>query len=164
MRTTCYFLLAILCLCLPAGCSSSDGNGNGNGDPVEENSPYYQQVAGDWHLTAWNGEPPTEFDAYVTFNADRSFVIYQKIDKPTWETYSGSYRFDDQIISGIYADGTAWGASYTISLDALGNTLRLISQTSTQEVCIYTRATIPSDIKNGAASVKASRAGGFRLF
>lgn len=162
MKKTLYFLLAAFGLCLAAGCSSSDG---GNDDPGGEvDSPYYQQIAGDWQLTAWTGEKPDDFDAYVTFGADRSFVVYQKIERPTWDRYTGSFRFDNKTLSGVYANGTPWGASYEIEFDASGKSFRLVSNTAIQEVSTYTRATIPADVKSTAAPRKASRADGFLLF
>ncbi|WP_418983960.1 hypothetical protein [Alistipes sp.] len=162
MKKTYYLLLAAFTLFLLAGCSSSDDGGN-DGPGENTDSPYYQLIAGDWHLSAWSGEAPADFDIYVTFNADRSYMIYQKFEKPIWERYAGSYRFDNRTVSGVYSDGSAWGASYEIDIDASGNSFRMVSNTSVQEVMTFTRAAIPGDVKN-AAQRKTSRAGGFRLF
>lgn len=51
-----------------------------------------------------------------------------------------------------------------MEFDASGKTMRLVSNTPVQEVSIYTRTTIPAEVKNGAVPAKTSRAGGFLLF
>ena len=158
MRKIIYSVFTALGLCLLAGCSSSS-----NDNSSDEDSPYYTQITGDWRLSVWNGETPADFDVYVTFNADRSFMIYQKVDKPTWEKLAGSYRFDDQTISGIYGDGTPWGSSYQVKLDLTNKTLTMTSNVG-GEVNVYVRATIPSTIKGAAASVQSTRSAKFLLF
>ena len=80
MRKTIYIVLAALGLCLFAGCGSSD---------KEKVSPLVKQLAGEWQLKTWNGEAPRDFDAYVSFGADRSFEIYQRIEQERYQNKSG---------------------------------------------------------------------------
>lgn len=155
MKKTLYFAFTILCLCLFAGCSDDDDNGS---------TPYYSRIEGEWHLSVWNGAAPADFDAYVAFNTDRSFVIYQKVEKSTWETYTGSYLLDDVTLSGVYSDGTSWGSSYKTAFDEKKKTLTLTSMTETPEVSVYASEAIPASVKDGAKAAKSSRAAGFRLF
>ena len=125
MRKTIYIVLAALGLCLFAGCGSSD---------KEKVSPLVKQLAGEWQLKTWNGEAPRDFDAYVSFGADRSFEIYQP-----------------------------FGSTYDITFDESGNTLTLTSATGVAETGVYVRAAIPDGVKNGAAVMKSSRTVPIRL-
>lgn len=153
MKKTLYSLFAILGLCLLAGCSDDDNTPNVGSD-----------IVGEWALTSWTGDAPADLAAYVVFNADASFVIYQKFEDVRFQLYTGSFRLDGQTLSGQYADGTPWGASYQVEFDASGKTMKMVSNSPVQEVSIYTRTTIPADIKTGAVPAKASRAAGFLLF
>lgn len=153
MKKTLYSLFAILGLCLLAGCSDDD------------NTPHVgNDIVGEWALTSWTGDVPADFAAYAVFNADATFVIYQRVESPRFQVYTGSFRLDGQTLSGEYADGTPWGASYQVEFDLAGKTMRMVSNSPVQEVSIYTRATVPDEIKSGAAPAKASRAAGFLLF
>lgn len=154
MKKTLYFAFTILCLCLFAGCSDDDDNGT---------TPDYARIAGEWHLSVWSGEAPG-FDAYVAFAADRSFVIYQKIEKSTWESYSGSYQLDGETLSGIYSSGKPWGSSYKAVFDEKNKTLTLTSLNEIPEVSVYVSEAIPASVKNAAKPVRSSQSSGFLLF
>ena len=138
MRKTLYTLFAVLGLCLFAGCS----------DDNENNSPLAKQLAGEWHLASWNGAAPVDFDAYISFISGGSFEIYQQIDQPGYQKYSGSYKLDDATLSGKYSD----------------NTLTMVSDPSVGEVSVYTRKAIPESIKSDAKVVKSSRSASRLLF
>gem|GEM_PF-621723 len=92
MRKTIYIVLAALGLCLFAGCGSSD---------KEKVSPLVKQLAGEWQLKTWNGEAPRDFDAYVSFGADRSFEIYQRIEQVGYQKYSGKYEIRNGMLGGV---------------------------------------------------------------
>ena len=94
MRKTIYIVLAALGLCLFAGCGSSD---------KEKVSPLVKQLAGEWQLKTWNGEAPRDFDAYVSFGADRSFEIYQRIEQVGYQKYSGKYEIRNGMLGGVYS-------------------------------------------------------------
>ena len=148
MRKTIYIVLAALGLCLFAGCGSSD---------KEKVSPLVKQLAGEWQLKTWNGEAPRDFDAYVSFGADRSFEIYQRIEQVGYQKYSGKYEIRNGMRGGVYSDGKPFGSTYDIAFDESGNTLTLTSATNVTEVSVYERSTIPNSVKEGAAVMKSTR-------
>ena len=154
MRKTIYIVLAALGLCLFAGCGSSD---------KEKVSPLVKQLAGEWQLKTWNGEAPRDFDAYVSFGADRSFEIYQRIEQVGYQKYSGKYEIRNGMLGGVYSDGKPFGSTYDITFDESGNPLTLTSATGVAETGVYVRAAIPDGVKNGAAVMKSSRTVPFRL-
>ena len=117
-----------------AGCGSSD-----DAAPVI-------LFTGEWHLVQWNETTPTDFDAYVVFNEDRTFVIYQQIEWIDYQIFTGRWTYDGQLLSGIYDDETPWGSDYEVALDETNDMLTLTSQTSVVEVGIYRRTTVPDDI------------------
>ena len=148
MRKTIYIVLAALGLCLFAGCGSSD---------KEKVSPLVKQLAGEWQLKTWNGDAPRDFDAYVSFGADRSFEIYQRIEQVGYQKYSGKYEIRNGMLGGVYSDGKPFGSTYDIAFDESGNTLTLTSATNVTEVSVYERSTIPNSVKEGAAVMKSTR-------
>ena len=154
MRKTIYIVLAALGLCLFAGCGSSD---------KEKVSPLVKQLAGEWQLKTWNGEAQRDFDAYVSFGADRSFEIYQRIEQVGYQKYSGKYEIRNGMLGGVYSDGKPFGSTYDITFDESGNTLTLTSATGVAETGVYVRAAIPDGVKNGAAVMKSSRTVPIRL-
>lgn len=153
MKNTLYSLFAILGLCLFAGCSDDDNT-----------PPVGNDIVGEWTLTSWTGDAPADFAAYVEFNADATFILYQQVESSLIQVYAGSFRLDGKTLSGEYADGTPWGASYEVEFDVTGKTMRWVSNTPVQEISVYTRTEIPADMKTGAVPAKASRAEGFLLF
>lgn len=155
MKKIIYIVLAALGLSLFASCG---GSSSGDDTPA-----VYEQLAGDWHLTTWNGETPQDFDAYVSFGADRSFAIYQKIESVNYQKFTGSYRVVGDVLSGVYSDNVAWGSQYAISLDAAASKLTMTSKTAVEEVSVYTRATIPDLVKNAAKSTSSTRTDAKRL-
>lgn len=158
MKKSIYIVLtAVLCLSFLASC---DDSGKENEDPT---SPLMGKLAGEWQLTSWNGEAPEGFSAYLAFNADRSFGIYQRIETPDYRKYSGSYQLQDNALSGVYSDNNPWGSSYTIEFDQSGNTLKMTSSTSAVETSVYTRTTIPPSVKADATVMRSTRSESFLL-
>ncbi len=145
-------LVAAFAVLLFAGCGSS-----GDETPAI-------RFTGEWHLTQWNGTTPKEFDAYVVFNEDHTFAIYQQIEQIGYQLFSGRWAYDGKLLSGIYDDETPWGSAYEVALDETEAVLTLTSQTSIGEVSVYRRATVPEAIKGSALPSTASRTGNVRLF
>ncbi len=143
-------LVAAFVVLLFAGCGSGD------------ETPAIRFI-GEWHLTQWNGTAPEEFDAYVVFNEDRTFVIYQQIERIGYQSFSGRWAYDGKLLSGIYDDETPWGSNYDVALDETDDVLTLTSQTSIGEVSVYRRATVPEAIKGSALPSTAGRAENIRL-
>ncbi|MBR5865494.1 MAG: hypothetical protein IKY89_04410, partial [Alistipes sp.] len=51
-------------------------------------------------------------------------------------------------LSGLYADGTEWGSTYTISFS--GDTMTLTANNESAEAIVYTMTTIPEEVKEEA--------------
>jgi hypothetical protein len=58
-----------------------------------------------------------------------------------WETYYSTVGFENGIISGIYTDGVAWGASYNVTMSE--NAMTWTDTTDSTDVSVYTRCTLP---------------------
>lgn len=148
MKKTLQLLIALMTLLPLTQCSKSDDGGD---------SPLAQQLVGEWHLERWNAQTPTDFDAYIRFQADKTFTIYQRIETVTYEKYSGRYTLQGTTLSGVYDDKTPWGSTYEISFNEQADILTMNSESSAGEVSVYSRTTIPEEIATGATAVAASR-------
>jgi hypothetical protein len=137
---------AIFCVALLSlvGCENPNGPTPGGGDSSD--------IAGEWHIVDWNGEAPV-FDVYVEFKGG-SFNIYQQVYSLYYEHYEGTYNVSDDIITGTYADGSNWACGYKFSV--ADGKLTLMSQEDTSIVSIYEKCTIPQEIKDEAATTRAS--------
>lgn len=125
------------------GCSKSNS---------EENA-LLQQLTGEWHLESWNAETPEAFDAYVVFAADRTFELYQRIEKVSYQRYTGQYALSGTTLSGRYDDDQPWGSDYEISFDEQAQVLTLISGAQAGEISVYVRGAVPDEVRNGAETV-----------
>ena len=148
MRKTIYIVLAALGLCLFAGCGSSD---------KEKVSPTAKQLVGEWQLKTWTGETPQDFDIYLSFGADNTFEIYQRLAEVKYQKFTGSYQVQNDVLSGKYSGGKNFGSTYDISFNESGSTLTLTSATNVTEVSVYERSTILNSVKEGAAVMKSTR-------
>ena len=157
MRKTIYIVLAALGLCLFAGCGSSD---------KEKVSPTAKLLVGEWQLyrvisrcqlKTWTGETPQDFDIYLSFDADNTFEIYQRLAEVKYQKFTGSYQVQNDVLSGKYSGGKNFGSTYDISFNESGSTLTLTSATNVTEVSVYERSTIPNSVKEGAAVMKSTR-------
>lgn len=154
MKKTFQLLIAFMSLLTLTQCCKSD-------DWI--NSPLAQQLIGEWHLERWNAEAPAEFDAYIRFQADKTFTIYQRIEKVTYEKYSGHYMLRGTTLTGTYDDNTPFGSSYEVSFNEQGDILTTISASSAGEVSVYSRTPIPEEVTSGATAASASRTTPIRL-
>ncbi len=150
MKKILYMLLVLLGMGLCPACGGSDSEGG------EDDSPLLAQLAGDWHLATWNAEAPEDFDAYVSFGADRTFTIYQRIESVRYVTFTGTFRLDGTSLTGVYSDGQVWGGTYEVSFDAAGNTMTLVSDSSLGEVHVYVRSSIPASVKSVGTAVRTA--------
>ena len=148
MRKTIYIVLVALGLCLFAGCGSSD---------KEKVSPTAKLLVGEWQLKTWTGETPQDFDIYLSFDADNTFEIYQRLAEVKYQKFTGSYQVQNDVLSGKYSGGKNFGSTYDISFNESGSTLTLTSATNVTEVSVYERSTIPNSVKEGAAVMKSTR-------
>lgn len=148
MRKTIYIVLAALGLCLLAGCGSSD---------KEKVSPTAKLLVGEWQLKSWTGENPQDFDIYLSFTANQTFEIYQRIAEVKYQKFSGNFQVNNDVLTGKYSSGTNFGSSYDISFNESGSTLTLTSATNITEVSVYERSTIPNSVKDGSIVMKSTR-------
>ncbi len=145
------FLVAAFALVSFAACGGGDGDGGGDNP-----QPGGSTVVGDWQLTDWAGAK--NISVYISFKADGSFVLYQRLNTATYEQYTGSYTYSGNNLSGKYSDGTDWATHYTVKLS--GNNMTLTGANSA-DVAVYTKTAIPEEVLLGSA-VPQSRAEGFR--
>lgn len=116
-----------------------------------------EKLVGDWHCTS------TSIDAeiYVTFTAEKTFVLYQQIGEGAFRAYNGTYALAagagegaGYVLSGEYNDGTPWGTSYELrSEDKNAFTLTAAEITET-----YTRVDggIPAEVTASCETVVKS--------
>lgn len=103
----------------------------------------------EWSLT----DGTVDIEIYVSFMADGSFGLYQRLGTSTFTHYSGTWTLSGNILSGKYSDGTDWGASYEVLFyDKL---MELTSQTAIPESRTYEQKSIPEEVKQNAASTKS---------
>ena len=134
------YMLAALALLMATGCKKDE-------KPVD----YKGLLPGEWHCAA------VEFgaDVYACFEADGDFDLYQMLGEGRYRHYTGNWSIKGDILSGTYSDGTEWGSSYKMSFS--GNDLMtLAAQNGSEEVVIYSRESIPSEVKEGCIDVKSS--------
>lgn len=155
MKRFLYLMLVACGTLLSAACSSSKD---------DEPQPPAGPIAGEWHLASWNAENPEAFDAYVSFNPDATFDLYQKIEQVRYQHFTGTYLLRGNVLTGQYADGTAWGGTYEASFSDDGDILTLVSEPAIGEVHVYVRETIPASVKDAPAATAVVRSGNFRLF
>ena len=150
MRKTIYIVLAALGLCLFAGCGSSD---------KEKVSPTAKLLVGEWQLKTWTGETPQDFDIYLSFDADNTFEIYQRLAEVKYQKFTGSYQVQNDVLIVQYSGGKIFGSTYDLTFNESGSTLTLTltSSTNVTEVIVYERSTIPNSVKEGAAVMKSTR-------
>lgn len=81
-------------------------------------------MTGEWKLVSVSGIPADELghsEVYVQFDANRFFTWERIPDTDRYKYYSGTYSVDGSSASGIYEDGSSWGAVYEVARD--GKTL-----------------------------------------
>lgn len=83
----------------------------------EKEQTLAERLVGDWHCTATS----TDAEIYVTFTAEKTFVLYQKIGEGAYRVYNGIYELTapaaegaTYTLSGQYNDGSPWGAEYSV--------------------------------------------------
>lgn len=139
MKKILYLLLAVLGAALIPAC----GSGDKGPQPVGP-------IAGEWRLASWNADseaPAAAFEVYISFNADKTFDLYQKITTVRFEHLTGTYALVGSTLTGKYSDEQEFGgAPYEVSFDAQGNTMTLVSDSSVGEVQVYVRESIPASV------------------
>lgn len=132
MKRTLYILTSILIL-LATACE-------------EIGSSFVDKIVGDWHYTAT--ESGITEDIWLTFAADGTFEMYQKIGEgPYWHS-TGEFTADSEtkILTGVYSDRYPWKYSYRIDVDS--GTLQMTAVEAESYSVTYTRETIPADVRD----------------
>ena len=109
-----------------------------------------EKIVGDWHCQATS----VDAEIYVTFTAEGTFALYQKIGEGAFRLYNGTYGLAGSVLSGKYNDGTAWGASYEVA-SSDSDTLTLTAEGVTET---YGRVTggIPEEVLASCVTVVKS--------
>lgn len=132
-------LLAVSCKPTPDSGSSTD------------NTKWYSDgnICGEWMLTKLS-DRDTEILVYISFNEDSSFDLYQKVYNVVWLHYTGTFTLNGTTLSGVYSDGKAWAASYSVAYTDSPKRIRLTNATDNADVAIYTEQSIPEYIVDEA--------------
>lgn len=149
MKNIKWLLIALAAACLTTACGGSSddpgqpGNGNGN-------------VVGEWHMVSWS--TLTAADIYLSFDDAGAFDLYQRLEKPTYEHFSGTYSYAGGKLSGLYSDNAAWGNSYKVTFNGDGSQMTLTGVAGTADVAVFARAPIPEEIRSGELEAAALQA------
>ena len=152
------YCIAILSLLTLVSC-----NHNGNNPEEEQQSKMASALVGTWNLITITDTRSVsigseEVDVYVVFEADApaatkadltpkestgTFTLYQMLGTGRFRTFRGTWSLMGALLTGVYSNGTPWGAEYAVTLDDNDTRLTLAAPT---ETCVYTRATLPSGL------------------
>lgn len=135
MKTRIYFLMAALCAFVLVGCDKEKDT------PKVDNAA---KVVGEWHCAPEG----MNVDVYVAFDAAGTFDEYQRIGDGRYRHYAGTWSVEKSTLSGVYADGAEWGGTYTLSFE--GETMTLTANNDSAEAIVYTKTTIPAEVKDEA--------------
>ena len=86
-----------------------------------------------------------EIEVYIEFNKDNTFNLWQMIGAGRFEKMTGTWILNQNVLSGKYSDGKAWGANYEVGIES-GNLVMTETKQDIQTY-IYRKCTIPSDIQ-----------------
>ena len=113
----------------------------------------YATIEGEWHMVSYSGEMSENIDLYVKFNADRTFVEYQKLRFPYFVKYAGQYSITDHVLTGMYDDNTPFNSSYNVEFDSDNTRLTLSSVEYPDDITVFAREAIPSSVTDGAKNL-----------
>lgn len=98
-------------------------------------------ITGSWELmdiktkAAQLGDQTIE--VLITFNADNTYNLSQKIGSGRYRDFSGTWTLSGTTLDGDYSDGKKWGASYDVSID--GSQMTLTPQIDGAESYLYVK-------------------------
>ena len=101
-------------------------------------------LVGEWQLTSWAGSEEARPQIYIAFNDDDTFDLYQQSYSVVWFHYDGNFLFNNNVLSGNYADGTPLACNYKVAFSQNGKMMRLTSMVDSSDVAIYTASEVPS--------------------
>ena len=147
MKRTIYTILAALLL-TATGCEK----------PADR---LIDKIVGEWHYTA--EENGVAEDVWLSFGADGTFEIYQKLGEgPYWHS-TGEYTADPAtgILTGVYSDRYPWKYSYKV--EAGTGTLQMSAVEIEGHTVTYTRETIPAEVRDKSVPLTKADAPDFFL-
>lgn len=135
------FMLAALMLITVTGCKKEN-----------KKVDYKTAIVGEWHCA------PTDMDAdiYVAFEKEGDFSLHQQVGEGRYRKYTGSWTCEGNVLSGTYTDGTPWGSTYQLDLDA--DTLTMTALNGSNEVMTYVKQSIPEEVLEDCIEVKSGGA------
>ncbi len=123
-------------------------------EPTKSNENVaYAAIEGEWHMTSWSGEMSESIDLYVKFDADRTFVLYQKLKTQYFVKYAGQYSIADNVLTGVYDDDKPFNSSYNVDFNSDNTRLTLSSREYPDDITIFAREPIPSTVVDGTRSL-----------
>lgn len=140
MKNTLYHIAAALLVLIASSCQKEK----------EDNFDYQTYVVGEWHFAS----EKYDADIYLSFTADESFDLYQKVGDGPYRHYRGGWAADKDILSGTYSDGTPWGSTYKMTFSGT-DAMTLTAQNESKETADYIRESVPASVKDNAV-VKSS--------
>jgi len=84
----------------------------------------------------------------MTITEDGVVTLWQKLESREWELFYSNVGYENGIISGVYTDGVAWSASYSVTVS--GDAMTWIDTNDATDISVYTRAELPNSIEDGA--------------
>ena len=98
-------------------------------------------ITGTWELVDMKtkaiqiGEETIE--VVMTFNADNTFSLEQKLGAGRFQSYSGTWQLTETRLTGKYSDGKDWGAAYEVTRE--GDVLTMTPDVAGAESYIYSK-------------------------
>ena len=107
-------------------------------------------IIGEWNLTDMELTKSVSIgtetiDIYISFAADNTFNLWQFIGAGRYEHFTGTWALTEGLLTGKYSDGAEWGNAYTVSCS--DDILTMTATVNSSDVYVYTRCTIPENIK-----------------
>ena len=112
----------------------------------------YAMIVGEWHMVSYSGEMSENVDLYMKFDADRKFVLYQKVRFPYFVKYGGQYSITDGVLTGLYDDNTPTN-TYKVEFGDENKRLILTKSDTPDDITVLIREAIPSSVTDGAKNL-----------
>ena len=134
---------------LMAGCGGSD---------KKKEEPNYDG----WMLARWDGGTELSGKVFLQLNEDMTFTLYQCIDTPGYQKFTGTYTREGQVLSGTYSNGTPWESRSYVIEKQTKTALQLRSENDV--VSLYTAVEIPAYAKDGVVGAGVRSSGAAKPF
>lgn len=127
-------------------------------EPIVPTEPQLEvtanNIAGEWQLSSWKGAPLAEGSyVYLAFDRrERTFCIYQNLDSFSTRELTGAFFIETDpelgaIIRGSYDyDCGDWAHRYVVT-SLTANEMVWVAKDDAEDVSVYVRAEIPTDVK-----------------